>query len=140
MWWTCEPLYVLTNMAIKASIALFLLRLCVHKYHRAVVWAVTAITEVYSLFFFLLFVLQCRPTALFWLRYTADPPAGQCLDAVVVSNAFYGYSAIKQSLNPCEAGNKDLEGLCPMNAGSVKLRSSIPISADIMSKIPGKTF
>jgi hypothetical protein len=94
MWWTCEPLYVLTNMLIKASIAIFLLRICVSRLHKAIIWAVTGITEVYSLFFFLLFVLQCRPTALFWLRYTANPPDGQCLDASVVSYAFYGYSAI----------------------------------------------
>ncbi|KAF4980511.1 hypothetical protein FZEAL_3499 [Fusarium zealandicum] len=94
MWWTCEPLYVLTNMAIKASIAIFLLRICVHRIQRIIIWAVTAITEVYSLFFFLLFVLQCRPTSLFWLRYTNDPPPGSCLDASVVADAFYGYSAI----------------------------------------------
>ncbi|KAH7130244.1 hypothetical protein B0J11DRAFT_247505 [Dendryphion nanum] len=52
----------------------------------------------------------------------------------------YGYSALKQSMNPCDAGNKDLEGLCPMNAGSVQLRSSLPISAEIMSKIPGIAY
>ncbi|KAJ4264395.1 hypothetical protein NW762_005593 [Fusarium torreyae] len=94
MWWTCEPLYVLTNMAIKASIGIFLLRICVTKTHKIIIWTVTVITEVYSLFFFLLFVLQCRPTSLFWLRYTNDPPNGSCLDASVVSNAFYCYSAI----------------------------------------------
>ncbi|KAK7403418.1 hypothetical protein QQX98_010831 [Neonectria punicea] len=94
MWWTCEPLYVLTNMAIKASIAIFLLRICVHRTHRVIIWTVTIVTEIYSLSFFILFVLQCRPTSLFWLRYTEDPPSGHCLDAKVVSNAFYGYSAI----------------------------------------------
>ncbi|KAH6647117.1 hypothetical protein BKA67DRAFT_639150 [Truncatella angustata] len=94
MWWTCEPLYVLSNMAIKASIAVFLLRLCITKTHRMIIWVVVGVTEIYSLFFFLLFVLQCRPTALFWLRYTGSPPEGSCLDASVVSNAFYGYSAI----------------------------------------------
>lgn len=94
MWWTCEPLYVLTNMAIKASIAIFLLRICIEKTQRFIIWLVVGITEVYSLFFFLLFVLQCRPTSLFWLRATENPPAGSCLDASVVSNAFYGYSAI----------------------------------------------
>lgn len=94
MWWTCEPLYVLTNMAIKASIAIFLLRICVHRSHKITIWIVTGVTEIYSLFFFLLFVLQCRPTSLFWLRYTSNPPEGSCLDAKVVSNAFYGYSAI----------------------------------------------
>lgn len=81
-------------MAIKASIAIFLLRICVNKIHKIIIWTVTGITEVYSLFFFLLFVLQCRPTSLFWLRYKEDAPEGSCLDATVISNAFYGYSAI----------------------------------------------
>ncbi|KAH9887510.1 hypothetical protein F4778DRAFT_786351 [Xylariomycetidae sp. FL2044] len=94
MWWTCEPLYVLSNMFIKASIAIFLLRLCVEKTHRVIVWAVFVITEVYSAFFFLLFALQCRPTSLFWLRYGDDAPEGSCLEASIVSHCFYGYSAI----------------------------------------------
>jgi hypothetical protein len=94
MWWTCEPLYVLANIAIKASIAIFLLRICVIKWHRIVIFTVIVVTEIYSVFFFLLFVLQCRPTSLFWLRYSSNPPSGSCLDATVVSNAFYGYSAI----------------------------------------------
>lgn len=94
MWWTCEPLYVLTNMAIKGSIAIFLLRLCVHRTHKITIWVVTIVTEVYSLFFFILFILQCRPTSLFWLRFSSNPPSGSCLDAKIVSNTFYGYSAI----------------------------------------------
>ncbi|KAI0480048.1 hypothetical protein GGR56DRAFT_686974 [Xylariaceae sp. FL0804] len=94
MWWTCEPLYVLSNMAIKASISIFLLRLCVSKLHRMIVWAVFVATECYSFFFFILFILQCRPTSLFWLRYTDSPPEGSCLTASVVTNTFYGYSTI----------------------------------------------
>ncbi|KAG5810166.1 hypothetical protein H9Q74_005346 [Fusarium xylarioides] len=94
MWWTCEPTYVLTNMAIKASIAIFLLRICITRTHKVIIWTITGITETYSLFFFLLFVLQCRPTSLFWLRYTSNPPGGSCLDASVVAKAFYAYSAI----------------------------------------------
>ncbi|KAI1840394.1 hypothetical protein JX265_007215 [Neoarthrinium moseri] len=94
MWWTCEPLYVLCNMAIKASIAIFLLRICVTRVHKIIIWTVIGVTELYSFFFFLLFVLQCRPTSLFWLRYSTNPPEGNCLDASVVANAFYGYSAI----------------------------------------------
>ncbi|KAF4455281.1 hypothetical protein F53441_2356 [Fusarium austroafricanum] len=94
MWWTCEPTYVLAGMAIKASIAIFLLRICVTKTHKAIIWTITVITELYSLFFFLLFILQCRPTSLFWLRYTPNPPPGSCLDASVVAKAFYAYSAL----------------------------------------------
>jgi hypothetical protein len=46
----------------------------------------------------------------------------------------YGYSALKQNLNPCE--NKELEGMCPMNAGNLKIKSNIDISADVLSHIP----
>ncbi|KAF7531085.1 hypothetical protein G7054_g9218 [Neopestalotiopsis clavispora] len=94
MWWTCEPLYVLCNMSIKASIAIFLLRICVSKVHKIIIWIVIGVTELYSFAFFMLFVLQCRPTALFWLRFGDSPPEGMCLDTSVVTNVFYGYSAI----------------------------------------------
>jgi hypothetical protein len=48
----------------------------------------------------------------------------------------YGYSAMKQSLNPCD--NKELEGMCPMNAGNIVIKSNLDIGADVMSKIPGR--
>ncbi|CAJ2503689.1 Uu.00g110830.m01.CDS01 [Anthostomella pinea] len=94
MWWTCEPLYALTGMAIKASIAIFLLRICVERSHKIIILAVTAITEVYSAIFFILFIVQCQPVSLFWQRFGADPPAGHCNDARIISDVFYGYSAI----------------------------------------------
>ncbi|KAF2008169.1 TRP-domain-containing protein [Amniculicola lignicola CBS 123094] len=47
----------------------------------------------------------------------------------------YGFSALKQDLNPCE--NADLDGMCPMNAGNLNIKSNIDISPDVMSKIPG---
>ena len=94
MWWTCEPTYVLTNMAIKASIAIFLLRIFTERLHKIIVWSVLILTQIYSFFFFLLFVLQCRPTSLFWERYGATPPDGHCLDATIISKTFYGYAAI----------------------------------------------
>ena len=48
----------------------------------------------------------------------------------------YGFSAINQKLDPC--GQKELEGMCPMNAGPLTIKSNIDISDDILSKIPGK--
>lgn len=50
----------------------------------------------------------------------------------------YGYSALKQELNPCDASNKDLINLCPMTASSIILNSNLAdISPDVMSNIPG---
>lgn len=51
----------------------------------------------------------------------------------------YGYSAMKQNLNPCDTAN-NIEGMCPMNAGNIKINSNLDISPDIMSKIPGVAY
>ncbi|KAF2020301.1 TRP-domain-containing protein [Aaosphaeria arxii CBS 175.79] len=51
----------------------------------------------------------------------------------------YGYSALKQTINPCDK-SLDVEGLCPMNAGKIEINSNFPISADVMSKIPGVAY
>lgn len=91
-WWACEPVYVLSNMAIKASIAVMLLRLTVNATHRIIIWAVLVVTELYATFFFLLFILQCRPSSYFWTRYTGG--SGTCINPTVTVNAAYAYSAV----------------------------------------------
>jgi hypothetical protein len=48
----------------------------------------------------------------------------------------YGYSALKQNLDPCS--DKTLDGMCPMNAGNININSNIDIAPDVMSKIPGR--
>jgi len=91
-WWLCEPVYVLSNMAIKASIALMLLRLSVRPTHKYILWITFIITELYSTFFFFLFIFQCVPSEYFWTRFTGGQ--GSCLDTSVIIAATYGYSAI----------------------------------------------
>ena len=79
-------------MAIKASIALMLLRLSVLPSHKRILWVTFVVVEVYSAFFFFIFVFQCIPTEFFWTRYTGG--SGSCLDTSVVVAATFGYSAI----------------------------------------------
>ncbi|CAA9962484.1 TRP multi-domain protein [Pyrenophora teres f. maculata] len=50
----------------------------------------------------------------------------------------YGFSAMNQKLDPC--GQKELEGMCPMNAGPLTIKSNIDISDDILSKVPGIAY
>ena len=52
-------------MAVKASIAIMLLRLVVKPAHRYIVWASIVLTEVYSLAFFLLFIFPFNVYSLF---------------------------------------------------------------------------
>lgn len=91
-WWLCEPAYVLCNMLAKAAIAVMLLRLTVIRTHRIIIWTVLTVTELYSGFFFLLFIFQCQPSQYFWTQYTGG--TGSCIDPSITINVFYGYSAV----------------------------------------------
>jgi uncharacterized membrane protein len=51
----------------------------------------------------------------------------------------YGFSALKQDLNPCD--NPTLrDGMCPMNAGKIDIRSNLALDDDTLSKIPGIAY
>ncbi|EON68681.1 hypothetical protein W97_07939 [Coniosporium apollinis CBS 100218] len=50
----------------------------------------------------------------------------------------YGYTAIKQRLNPCESA--DLKGLCPMNTGTINIESNVPLSDEVVRHIPGIAY
>ncbi|KAM0724139.1 hypothetical protein Q7P37_000020 [Cladosporium fusiforme] len=91
-WWLCEPLFIIATMAIKAAIALMLLRLSVSKIHRAIVWINFAVTQLYSTIFFFIFLFQCYPSAYFWTRFTGGE--GSCMNPNIVVFTFYGYSAV----------------------------------------------
>ena len=79
-------------MAIKASIAVMLLRLTVIHTHKVVIYITIAISLLYSACFLLLFLLQCRPRSYFWTQYTGGH--GSCIKPQVTVNATYAYSAI----------------------------------------------
>lgn len=85
-------------MALKVSIGIFLLRIAVSPVHKIIIWAVIVITELYSAFFFFLFVLQCRPSKFFWEQHTPAALAGEitgnCVDPQLTVDTFYAYSAI----------------------------------------------
>lgn len=57
-----------------------------------IIIVVITIVELYSAFFFFLFVLQCRPSSYFWTQYTGG--TGTCVNPKVTVNATYAYSAI----------------------------------------------
>lgn len=79
-------------MLAKASIAVMLLRLTVIRTHRIIIWTVLIITELYSGFFFFLFIFQCQPSQYFWTQYTGGK--GSCVSSSIIIGVFYGYSAM----------------------------------------------
>ncbi|EEH36557.1 DUF907 domain-containing protein [Paracoccidioides lutzii Pb01] len=49
----------------------------------------------------------------------------------------YGYSALKQSINPCNLKGLDLKGLCPMQTGSIDNKFNVQnLSPDFLNKVP----
>jgi hypothetical protein len=91
-WWSCEPTYVITNIFLKLSIGIFLLRIAVDNTHRIILWVSLITIEVYSVFFLLLFTFQCWPISFFWERLRGGQ--GKCMSSSVIVNSFYGYSAL----------------------------------------------
>lgn len=47
----------------------------------------------------------------------------------------YGYNAIASDIDPCTT--EELKGLCPMNTGNIDLPFNLPLSDDVIGKIPG---
>jgi hypothetical protein len=50
----------------------------------------------------------------------------------------YGYSAMRQDLKPCES--EELEGLCEMNSGEIRIKSNLDIPQSVMAQIPGIAY
>jgi hypothetical protein len=74
-------------MALKFSIGVMLLRIAVSRVHKIIIWTVVGILEVYSTFFFFLFVLQCRPSKFFWERY-AGATNGSCINTTITVSIY----------------------------------------------------
>lgn len=79
-------------MSIKFSIGIYLVRIAQIRLHRIILWTVIGIMEIFSIFFFFLFILQCRPSAYFWTQYTGGK--GTCINPDFLVAVTYTYSAI----------------------------------------------
>ncbi|KAF2830824.1 hypothetical protein CC86DRAFT_316413 [Ophiobolus disseminans] len=91
-WWSCEPTYVITNIFLKFSIGIFLLRIAVDKTHRMILLVALIAIQVYSVYFFFIFTFQCWPISFFWEQFRGGK--GKCIPSNIVVNSFYGYSAL----------------------------------------------
>jgi hypothetical protein len=94
-WWIAELGYVSSTMTLKLSIGFFLLRLCVKKIQRAIIWFVLGVVTAYSLFYFFLVIFQCRPTNYFWNQYNPIHAGhGKCISTAVIGGTTYAHSAL----------------------------------------------
>jgi hypothetical protein len=76
------------NFFLRFSIAIFLLKIAVQQTHRIVIWVALITIQVYSVYFFFLFIFQCWPVQYFWERFGSG--SGTCLPSkITVSKAVY---------------------------------------------------
>ena len=81
-WYLCEVLYAPLSACIRTSIATFLLRLAVKRWHRWIIYIILAITWVVSIGFFVPMVMQCLPPSYFWKQVKGAQ--GRCIHPAVV--------------------------------------------------------
>ncbi|TVY29039.1 hypothetical protein LHYA1_G002267 [Lachnellula hyalina] len=91
-WWLCELTYVSSTAVVKASICIFLNRICVRRSEKIVIWAVMVAVIVFSIFYFFLIMFQCHPVVYFWTQYLGD--SGGCVSSSVIANSSYAHSAV----------------------------------------------
>ena len=81
-WYLCEVLYAPLSACIRTSIAVFLLRLAVRRWHRWTIYIILVITWVVSVGFFVPMVIQCLPPSYFWKQVKGAE--GYCIHPAVV--------------------------------------------------------
>lgn len=91
-WWCCELAYVSCTAVLKASISIFLLRICIKRGQTITIWIVISVVMVFSIFYFFLIIFQCHPIDYFWTQYAGAH--GKCVNPNVIADSTYAHSAI----------------------------------------------
>ncbi|GIC84379.1 putative PTH11-like integral membrane protein [Aspergillus udagawae] len=93
-WFLCDIGYAISSILCKISVAIFLLRVMVRPAHRRIMYAVTALTVIVGIIFFIFIMVQCSPVSYFWTRMRGDTN-GKCgyLDAIIIMLYLFSVSS-----------------------------------------------
>jgi hypothetical protein len=91
-WWLATIFYTLTTVLVRASISVFLNKLCVSRAHKIIVWGTMAVVIAFSTFYIFLAIFQCNPPSYFWERYLGK--TGTCINSAIFPGATYAHSTI----------------------------------------------
>jgi hypothetical protein len=58
--------YALTTVFIRLSIAVFLIRICLKRAYKIIIYATMVMVTSFSIFYFFLVLFQCSPVSFFW--------------------------------------------------------------------------
>ncbi|KAG2026613.1 hypothetical protein GB937_001397 [Aspergillus fischeri] len=93
-WFLCDIGYAIASILCKISVAIFLLRVMVRPSHRRIMYAVTALTVIVGIIFFVYMMIQCSPVSYFWTRMLGDT-SGKCgyVDAIIIMLYLFSVSS-----------------------------------------------
>lgn len=92
LWWCNELLYDATGAFAKASIAIFLMRICVKRYQHTILWLVVIVITVFAIYYMFLIVFQCHPVSYFWTQFSGE--SGACVSANFIANSTYAHCSL----------------------------------------------
>ncbi|KAI9147004.1 Satratoxin biosynthesis SC3 cluster protein [Paramyrothecium foliicola] len=93
-WWYCYSGYTATMIALKISIAVFLLRIAVERIHKMIIYGALVATTVPSVAFIFICIFQCKPISYFWVRYVDTSAKGVCINLGIIMKLTYTFSTI----------------------------------------------
>lgn len=93
LYYTYSLGYLVTQVVIKQSTTLMLLRFAVEDYHRKIIYGLTIMIYVVSAIILALCVFQCIPLSFFWTRAAGDLD-GRCLSPSVAVKGAAIYSGV----------------------------------------------
>lgn len=82
---TVRLFYALTTLFIRLSIAVFLIRICIKRVLKIIIYVSMTMITGFSIFYFFLVLFQCSPVDYFWNR---KAPGARCLRSDLVTSAF----------------------------------------------------
>jgi len=91
-WWLCEIFYSLSTVLIRLSISVFLIRICLRRIYKIIIYVTVAIVLIFSTFYVFLILFQCSPVDFFWNQYKGEK--GHCINPAYITNATIAHSAI----------------------------------------------
>jgi hypothetical protein len=58
--------YALTTVFVRLSIAVFLIRICLKRAYKIIIYMAMVMVTAFSIFYFFLVLFQCSPVSFFW--------------------------------------------------------------------------
>lgn len=83
----------MSNLFVKISIALMLLRFAMEEYQKRIIYVVTIVTSLLSVVTLFVEAFQCTPPSFFWTRFQGAMN-GRCLNANHTTILIYVYSGM----------------------------------------------